>query len=137
MKEYDTYTILDKGFENEESLNSDEWTIFIILYFESLADMEGWDHFFSYKMNWYPILIETLDLIKDTESLSVINNYKKHITDQNIEFTSEAIDTFLLNADDKYFDSCPDWREDFSDLSGKRWELLSQYFNKSGLKIKA
>ena len=137
MIEYDTYSIVDKGFENEDNLNRNEWKIFIISYFESLMDMEGWDHFFSYKMEWYQLLVETLNEINDEKSLNIIYKYKKHVTDQNIEFTSQAIDDFLCNADEADFDSCPDWRAEFSDLMDKRRELVALHFKKMGITLKA
>ena len=128
--------ILDKGLEPNCSLNDNEILVFALAYLESVADMEGWDHFFTYNMDLYPNAIKILKLAGDFESLKVLNDYKKHFIDLGIQFNPTDIDYFLASASPQYFDFSPDWRELFSDLSEKRWELISAYFKRNNIKIK-
>ena len=128
MTEEDLSEILDKGLTNEDNLCEIEWKIYVVLYLETVADMEGWDFFFTYKMEWYELLRDTLKAIGDKKSLQIILDYEKHFRDLNIQFTSASIDEFLLKADEHYFDACPDWRELFSENRETRMNLLLEYY---------
>ncbi len=46
MKSLTVDEMLDKGIGDETNLSEQEWPIFAVAYLESIADMEGWDHFF-------------------------------------------------------------------------------------------
>ncbi|HDM8184996.1 TPA: hypothetical protein P0E26_001689 [Vibrio harveyi] len=127
--------IFDKGLTNTELLTEDEWLIFVVAYLESVADMEGWDHFFTYNMNWYPILTNSLELASDETSLKIIENYKQHFAKLGVNFHPESIDSFLVSAESGYYESCPDWRELFSGVSEQRWYKISAYFSSRGIKI--
>lgn len=130
VTEEDLSEILDKGLTNENNLCEIERKIYVVLYLETVADMEGWDFFFIYKMEWYEILINTLKTIGDRKSLQIIFDYEKHFRDLNILFTSASIDDFLLKAEDHYFESCPDWRELFSANRETRMNLLIEYYQR-------
>ncbi|WP_220718578.1 hypothetical protein [Agarivorans litoreus] len=127
--------VLDKGLTNTELLTEEEWLIFVVAYLESIADMEGWDHFFTYNMNWYPILANSLQLVSDEESLKIIENYKLHFAKLGVDFHPESIDSFLVSANSSYYENCPDWRELFSEVSEQRWLKIRAYFSSRGIKI--
>ncbi|WP_322114539.1 hypothetical protein, partial [Vibrio parahaemolyticus] len=126
--------ILDKGLTNTELLTEEEWLIFVVAYLESVTDMEGWDHFFTYNMSWYPILTNILQLASDAASLEIIENYKQHFINLGVSFHPEAIDSFLASANNGYYESCPDWRELFSEVSEQRWLKIRAYFSSCGIK---
>ncbi|MGD8113131.1 hypothetical protein [Vibrio sp. NTOU-M3] len=128
--------ILDKGLTNTELLTEEEWLIFVVAYLESIADMEGWDHFFTHHMNWYPILINSLKLASDEASLKIIENYKQHFVILGVNFNPESIDSFLASANSSYHESCPDWREQFSEASEQRWLKIGSYLSSHGIKIR-
>lgn len=128
--------ILDKGLEAEEALTENERLIYAVAYLESIADMEGWDHYFTYDMKWYPLLIDLLRRAGDFRSLGIVNDYKKHFDELGVGFEAKEIDFFLCEASDDYFDTCPDWRELFSDMSEQRWRLIAAYFKNIGVNVK-
>lgn len=78
MEILNTESIFDKGLKNEHELTENEKLIYSLAYFESIADMEGWDHFFTYSMKLYPSLIKILKLAGDHNSLRVLMNYENH-----------------------------------------------------------
>ncbi|EMX0314443.1 hypothetical protein AAFZ98_004599 [Vibrio parahaemolyticus] len=127
--------ILDKGLTNIELLTEDEKLIFVVVYLESVADMEGWDHFFTYNMNWYPVLIKSLQLASDETSLKIIENYKQHFIKLGVNFHAESIESFLASAGGSYLENCPDWRELFAEASEQRWLKIEAYFSNRGVKI--
>ena len=135
MKTVDVFEILDKGIDSIESLTDFELQFFCVAYLELLADMEGWDHFFTYSINLYSPLRESLKQVNDRYSLDVLDNYETHFNTYNVSFDQKSIGQFLLNVDDSYLLSCPDWREMFSELSPSRWDLFKQYYLKHGYDI--
>ncbi|WP_431688161.1 hypothetical protein [Hahella sp. NBU794] len=128
--------VLDRGLEDQSTLKENELLVYSIAYLESVADMEGWDHFFIYSMTLYSSLCKLLKLAGDFSSFKVIENYKGHFQSLGVAFEAKAIDSFLTNAPDKYYSSCPDWREEFSSLSEQRWGLISEYFQSIGVQLK-
>lgn len=136
MKVIDVFEILDRGIDNEKNLSESEWPIFIVSYLESIADMEGWDHFFTYSMNWYPALSQALEMVGDTKSLKVIESYVQSFKKLGVKFDAESIDEFLLKAPDEYFESCPDWREEFTELAENRWKHFSNYYESDDIQLK-
>jgi len=135
MQQLNVEEILDKGIENESCLDENEVLIFSVGYLESIADMEGWDHFFTYSMHLYSSLCKALKLAGDFASLKVIENYKSHFQSLGVPFEAKKIDIFLTNATDQYYSSCPDWREEFSILADQRWSLLTDFFRTEGVQI--
>ncbi|EOK5797836.1 hypothetical protein ACM6VE_004580, partial [Vibrio parahaemolyticus] len=127
--------VLDKGLTNFELLTEDEWLIFVVAYIEIVADMEGWDHFFTYNMDWYPVLVKSLQLSGDDVSLEILQNYEQHFANLKVSFDAKSIDTFLASASSRYLNSCPDWRELFSDAAEQRWLKIEAYFRSHGVKI--
>ena len=136
MERFDVEIILDKGIQSEEELSDDELLIYSVAYFESIADMEGWDHFYTYEMRLYPALQIMLRLAGDICSLNVLKAYENHFIELGVKFTSTEIDGFLSTATNEYLASCPDWREEFSKLGQMRWNLISSYFKAEGIEIK-
>ena len=64
--------ILDKGISDETKLSEQDWPIFAVAYLESISDMEGWDHFFTYSMEWYPLVLRALKLAGNFNSLKLL-----------------------------------------------------------------
>ena len=128
--------ILDKGLQREESLSEIEWPIYIVAYFESIMNMEGWDHFFTHNMKWLPQLKKFLSVVGDFESMKVIQSYKKHFEELGIHFSTQEIEAFLAQATDEYLDNCPDWCEQFDNAYEHRWELICKHYNSLGITVK-
>ncbi|NRB81901.1 MAG: hypothetical protein HRU38_25135 [Saccharospirillaceae bacterium] len=127
--------ILDKGIDDEKSLSKLERSVFVVVYLESIADAQGWDHYFTYSMNLYDELELILTNCNDQLSLAVLNDYKGHFNDLNVNFSSVAIDDFLSKANHEYFDNCSDWREEFEKCFEQRWSLISAYFLNLGISV--
>ncbi|WP_421910616.1 hypothetical protein [Marinobacter sp.] len=127
--------IFDKGMHDEASLSEDEWPIFAVAYLESVADMQGWDHFFTYNMEWCPLVTRILKLSGDLQSLRVIEDYRKHFEHLGVGFEADEIDQFLAGVSHAYLDECPDWREEFTQLANTRWELIAQYCRNVGVNL--
>ena len=136
MKSLTVDEILDKGISDETKLSEQEWPIFAVAYLESIADMEGWDHFFTHSMEWYPLVLRALKLSGDFNSLKIIDNYRKHFESFGVDFEATEIDKFLCFASDKYFSECADWREEFSQAAEQRWKLINQYYLNVGVVLK-
>ena len=135
MQTLDVDKILDKGLRDEASLSEQEWPIFAVAYLESVANMEGWDFFFTYRMEWYPLVIRTLKLSGDFQSLRILENYRKHYRSLGVDFTPDQIDRFLQTASDAYFSGCGDWREEFTQVAEIRWALIAQHYRGVGINL--
>ncbi|MGF1862082.1 hypothetical protein [Photobacterium profundum] len=136
MHVLDVEDILDKGVAQESSLTDIEWPIYIVAFFEYIADAQSWDHFFTYFMYWLPKLKQTLKLAGDMQSLLILKDYEGHFSKLGVKFTSNEIDHFLTSASNEYLDSCPDWREEFEACSIQRWSLISIYYSSIGVELK-
>lgn len=128
--------ILDKGLSYQSNLSEHEWPVFAIAYLESVADMQGWDHFFTYNMEWCPLVVRILELSGDLQSLRIIEDYRKHFEKSGVAFEAGEIDQFLVKASDAYFDECPDWCEEFAQVANTRRELIAQHCRSVGLNLK-
>ncbi|MEM8860250.1 MAG: hypothetical protein AAGD96_18130 [Chloroflexota bacterium] len=131
------FEITQRGLTNRDSLSQVEWLIFVVDYLESVSTFQGWDHFFSYNMDWYPKVLELLESADDKASLAVLHNYEEHFKKLGVDFTSEAIDNFLTNPPVGYLESCSDWRDEFVNLHNQRWKLITEYFKSKGVEIEA
>jgi len=136
MEKFDVDEILNKGLEDEDRLTKNELLIYSVAYFESLADIEGWDHFYTYSMRLYPSLLKILKLTGDIESLRILKDYENHFEKLGVKFAPEDIDQYLTTATNEYLESCPDWREQFSELGDNRWKLISSYLKLQGIELK-
>lgn len=136
MQIIDVFEVLQKGIDNENSLSELEWPIFVVSYLESIAEMEGWDHFFTYSMKWYPKLSQALEMIDDFSSIKVIESYVEHFKVRLIKFEARSINVFLTNASDEYFELCPDWREEFTALGDTRWRRFTDYYESIDVQLK-
>ncbi len=130
----DVNDILEKGLKGE-SLTDNENMVYVVAYLESIADMEGWDHFFTYSMNLHQTLCNTLKEIGDFVSYKVIKDYESHFQKYGVMFESQEIDKFLAAASEEYFKRCPDWREEFFQASELRWDLMIKYFKNIEIRL--
>jgi hypothetical protein len=128
--------IVDKGFTNVSGLTGEEKPIFYLAYLEQVADMEGWDFFFTYNMDSYPLVKQLLVSSGDFNSLKVMKSYEDHFRELGVKFISKEIDDFLLEASEGYYLSCPDWRAMFSKIYSERWKLVSKYYGSIGVELK-
>jgi len=127
--------VLDKGLNDQSNLSDLEWPVFVVAYLESVADMQGWDHFFTYNMEWCPLVVRILKLSGDLQSLRVIEGYRKHFENLGVNFEADEIDQFLAGASDEYFDECQDWSEEFTQVADTRWELIAQHCLSVGVNL--
>jgi hypothetical protein len=135
MQALSVVEILDKGLSDQSNLSDHEWPVFAVAYLESVADMQGWDHFFTYNMKWFPLVVRTLKLSGDLQSLRIIEDYRKHFEKLGVDFEADEIDQFLAKVSDAYFDECPDWREEFTQLANTRWGLIAQHCRSVGVNL--
>tara|TARA_R110002167_G_scaffold15739_17_gene62612 strand:+ start:1577 stop:1984 length:408 start_codon:yes stop_codon:yes gene_type:complete len=128
--------IVDKGLRHLSDLTDEEKPIYYLAYFEQVADMEGWDFFFIYNMDSYPLIKKLLISSGDFNSLKILKNYEDHFKALDVTFSSKDIDEFLLKAPESYYDSCPNWRKMFSAIYSERWRLASKYYGSIGVELK-
>lgn len=134
----DPADIYERGLRDPEGLTSAERLVFILMELETLMDMEGWDHFFTSKSaRYYPELKQGLVASGDTDSLEVLEDYERHLSERNVPFHPSAIEDFLGAQDEKYLNNCRDWREDYSRLSERRWRKLREYLGTLGFALQA
>ena len=127
--------IVDKGLTNLSDLTDEERPIFYLAYLEQVADMEGWDFFFTYNMDSYPLVKQLLVSSGDFNSLKILKSYEDHFRELGVKFSSKEIDDFLLEASEAYYLSCPDWRAMFSKIHSERWKLVSKYYGSIGIEL--
>lgn len=128
--------IVEKGLTHFSDLSDEEKPVFYLAYLEQMASLEGWDFFFIYNMDSYPLVKQLLLASGDFSSLKVLKSYEDHFKDLGIKFSSKYIDEFLLKASETYYSSCPDWRGQFSTHYSNRWKLVSKYYGSIGVELK-
>jgi hypothetical protein len=120
--------ILNRGFGDFESLAPLERIVFVLLEFECLMEMEGWDDFFTSKWScYYPEMKRGLLLAGDLESLEVLQDYETHLIDHGVSLDPSSLDAFLCSQNTDYFTTCRDWNEDYSQLKDHRWRKIRDY----------
>jgi hypothetical protein len=120
------------------SLTPDERLVFLLVQFETLMDMEGWDDFFTSKWSpYYSELKQGLVLAGDRDSLEVFEDYEEHLRTRGVSLDPEALDAFLTAQNNAYFESCRDWRDDYTDLATQRWSKVSEYLRAHGITLRA
>lgn len=128
--------IVDKGLRSISNLNDEERPIYHLAFLEQVAAIEGWDFFFIYNMDSYPLVKQLLISSGDFNSLKVLKNYEDHFKSLGVKFSSKEIDDFLLNASEVYYRSCPDWRDMFSKIHSERWNLVAKFYGSTGVELK-
>ena len=133
----DTSINFKRGLENPDSLSPAERLVYLLMNFEALMNMEGWDHFFSYdhEIRYYNELKEGLKTAGDFESVEVLEDYERHLSENGVALSPEAIDAFLCRQGDDYFRDCRDWRDDYSKLDTNRWQKVSDYLARLGIAL--
>lgn len=126
-----------KGLKNIDELTPEERQIYILMEFETLMDMEGWEHFFIYDwhLKFCSELKQTLQVIDDSDSLSFLNQYELHLHEKSIPLEAEAIENFVFSQSESYFVNSPDWRELYSQFTEERWNKMSRYLAKKGITL--
>lgn len=134
----DPAVVYERGLRHPEALTAAERLVFLLMEFETLMNMEGWDDFFTSRWShYYPEMKQGLGAAGDTDSLEVLQDYERHLQERNVALEPRAIDSFLAAQDDEYFKKCRDWREDYGELSEKRWSKVRDYLGKLGFELRA
>lgn len=134
----DIHAVYSRGLADPKSLTPQERLVYLLVDLETSADMEGWDHFFMYpRMEFYPELLGGLKAAGDTASLEVLQDYEQHFIERGVAFDPGAISRFLVDASEEYFQSCRDWRKDYSRLTEVRWQKVADYLGHYGYTIMA
>lgn len=129
----DLNRVFERGVENPDALDCHELAIFALLQLETLADMEGWDHFFTTTtFRFYPALKAALIDAEDFRSLQVLESYEAYFRFRGVLFTPEHIEAFVSSLSDQELTADPDWRESFSAASGDRWLKIERWLAKHG-----
>jgi hypothetical protein len=69
--------------------------------------------------------------------LEVLKDYERHFREQCIPFEADAIDSFLSDAPDTYFETCRDWRADYARHSKIRWQRATEHLDRRGYTLMA
>jgi hypothetical protein len=134
---YDLIEINERGLQDKSTLNATEMALFILLEFDLLMEMEGWDHFFLYQHHFdgYEPMKSWLRKIGDEESLGFLADYESHLAQRGVSLVPRAIELFLNAQDDAYLNACPDWREQYVVLGERRWDKTSSYLERQGIAL--
>ena len=126
--------IYERGLRELSSLMRPERLVYMLLEFENIMEMEGWDHFFVYEQHfaWYSELKQWLRTTDNTESLAVLDDYEAHLMTHGIEMSPSAVERFLDVQGDDYFQTCPDWRRQYCELKCARWKKAAAYLESQG-----
>jgi hypothetical protein len=117
--------IHERGLKGPEALNAQALFVYALTELQTMAEMQGWDHFFtSDRMRFYPQLEAGLVTCGDRESLKVLEDYEKHLAKHGVAFEPQAISQFIQTQNEEYFRSCSDWRADFMRLADVRWKKI-------------
>lgn len=134
----DPTAVYKRGLRDPEGLTAAERLVFVLMEFETLMDMEGWDDFFTSKwLRYYPELKRGLAAADDTESLAVLDDYEQHLKERNVALEADAIGAFLVAQSEEYFRGCRDWRDEYSRLSDRRWRKVTDHLRTLGLELQA
>jgi hypothetical protein len=138
MLSLDPDEIFRRGHEDCVSLTPHERLVFLLLEFEGLMNMEGWDDFFTSRWSsYYPELEQGLLLAGDNESLAVLQDYETHLKAHGTSLDPSVLDAFLEGQSRDYFANCRDWREAYTRLSDRRWSKIRSYLESHGLSLLA
>lgn len=127
--EVNVQAVYEKGLEDLTSLQTHERLIFVLLDFETLMDMEGWDHFFMYEhsLAHYPELKEWLLKIEDHASFAVLQKFEQCVNDPQALSSADAYERYCSSVSDTERINGPDWRKDYSNLSEQRWGKVAEF----------
>jgi hypothetical protein len=132
----DLNRVFERGVENPDALDSHELAVFAILQLEILADMEGWDHFFTTTtLRFYSALKAALVEAEDFRSLQVLESYEAYLRFRSVPFTPEHIEAFVSSLSDQGLATDPDWHESFSAASGDRWLKIERWLATHGREL--
>ncbi len=129
--------VLGRADTDPQSLKPYEKLVFTLYNFDLIADMEGWDHFFTHEHHfaWYDEMKHWLDKIDDIPSLSLLEEYENHLATQGVEVNPAAINEHLCLANQNNFETPRDWRNDYSELRPRRWNKANFYLQQNGYQL--
>jgi hypothetical protein len=128
MTSLDADEVLQRGLSDCESLSLLERLVFLLLEFEVLMDMEGWDDFFTSRWSaYYPELKQGLVLAADEKSVEILDDYETHLKGHGVVLEPSALDKFLCSRENQYFVNCRDWRDDYAKLGSHRWSKVREF----------
>lgn len=132
----DPATVYTLGPRERAALDEDELVIVALIDLETVADMEGWDHFFtSSNLSLYPALKGALAEAGDQRSCSVLESYESYLSAHGVALTAAAIDEFLASLTDAELESVPDWREAYSAAGEERWAKIREWLQSKGREL--
>ena len=133
----DPIEIYDRGLGNLASLQGAERFIFMLLDFDNLMEMEGWDHFYLYDHHfaWYGEMKEWLLRIGDDESLAVLYDYESYLNAHGIKVSPSAINEFDYDSE-AYSLACNQWRDRYCELRELRWSKTIAYLELQGIQVR-
>ena len=133
---FDPSIIYRRGLSDPKALTPEERFVYLVMDLETLADMEGWDHFFMYSSGGYLNELKAgLSSAGDTASLAVLEDYEGRFLQQGIAMEPEALEDFIMAQDDSYFANDRDWRDEFTAVIEERWKKIQQYLQGKGIHL--
>lgn len=128
--------VYNRGLSNPDALTPDERLVYLVQELKTLADMEGWDHFFRYDYVYHLVeLKDRLRRVGDTDSLAVLDDYEQRLRLQGVAMEPEAVSVFLASQNAVSFENDRDWREEFSNASEARWDKIGAYLRDQGHEV--
>lgn len=129
--------VYERGLIKPESLSSLERLVFLLLDFQNVIDMEGWDHFFmdEERLALYPELKQWLSDVGDRTSLAILEDYERHLGKHGIALEPNSLQAFLSRQKKSYFRSSADWRDLYTQAEDQRWQKVREYLNKHAVQL--
>jgi hypothetical protein len=133
----DTFDVYSRGLTSLDSLDDFERLVFILVEFETRIDMEGWDDFFTSEFSFplYPEMKNWLHKIGDHRSLAVLLDYEFTVVKAGFIFERSAIAQWVMSLSDQDLAQSPDWRENYTKLSGQRWAAVARFLERRGVRL--
>lgn len=117
---------LSDGKKMYAKLEHDERMVFLIADAEAVISTEGWNKYFidPVRIGRTKDLINALQAIEETHTISIINNFIKEVENHNFKFESDSVARYVKEY--PVVDSF--WNRRFMIKSGLRWGRLKNYF---------
>ncbi|MES2461450.1 MAG: hypothetical protein V4671_12780 [Armatimonadota bacterium] len=110
--------------------------VYLVQELETMADMDGWDHFFITSRAYYLGELKAgLKMVEDTDSLAVLEDYERQFAPHIGIMEPEALADFLALQGNDYFHRDRDWRGDFTNLAEERWGRIDKYLHAKGIHL--
>jgi hypothetical protein len=122
------------GPTGDEELDEIELLVYSVKELETWNAMQGWDWFFmGSSAHFYPTLRRCLELISDSRSLAILDDYVGYLAARGVPVEPEAIERFRQQEVEAA--PRPDWGGLFEAAAAERWQRLTSYLRGQGIEL--